>query len=163
MSVADRRLITIRPATAPEDIAHARRLFEAYAASLSVDLCFQGFAAELAGLPGAYAAPAGVLLLALDGGVPVGCVAMRPLATAHDAEMKRLYVSPAARGLGVGRRLVEALIAYARGQGYHRLFLDTLPEMAVAQLLYRELGFVETGAYTHSPVPGAKFFCLTLV
>lgn len=163
MSIAERRLITIRPATGLEDIAHARRLFEAYAASLSVDLCFQGFATELAGLPGAYAPPAGVLLLALDGGLPVGCVAMRPVASSRDAEMKRLYVSPAARGLGVGRRLVETLIAQARGQGYCRLLLDTLPEMAVAQLLYRDLGFVATGAYTHSPVLGAKFFSLTLV
>lgn len=164
MPAADGRPITIRPATGPDDIAHAHRLFETYAAALGVDLCFQNFADELAGLPGAYAPPSGALLLAMDGGVPIGCVAMRPLdITAHDAEMKRLYVSPGARGAGVGRRLVEALVDRARGQGYRDLYLDTLPEMGVAQRLYRALGFEETSAYVHNPVPGSKFFRLTLL
>lgn len=162
MPTADDQAISIRAANSAEDIALARGLFEAYAASLSVDLCFQDFATELAALPGAYAAPAGVLLLALDGAKAVGCVALRPLPSGHDAEMKRLYLAPAARGRGVGRRLVETLLAHARALGYRRIFLDTLPEMAVAQQLYRQLNFVETGAYAHNPVPGAKFFCLTL-
>lgn len=152
----------IRPVEGPDDIAHIRRLFLDYQASLSVDLCFQGFANELAGLPGAYAGPAGLLLLAWRNGVPVGCVALRRL-TAEDAEMKRLYVTPSARGLSIGRCLVDAVINHARAQGYRRIFLDTLPEMAAAQGLYQELGFVETGPYVHNPVQGAKFFQLTLV
>jgi ribosomal protein S18 acetylase RimI-like enzyme len=154
-------VIEIRAADGPEDLAQVMRLFKAYAASLSVDLCFQNFAEELAGLPGLYVPPRGRLFLARRAGTVVGCVGMKPL-SAEAAEMKRLYVEPAARGLAVGRQLVNAVIAAARDEGYRALYLDTLPEMVRAQALYRALGFVETGPYVANPVEGAKFMRLTL-
>src|SRR6516225_2675735 len=84
-------------AQSAEQIAQTRVLFEEYAAALGVDLCFQGFEAELAGLPGAYAPPTGRLMLAVCGGSVLGCVALRRLSD-DSGEMKRLYLRPSARG-----------------------------------------------------------------
>src|SRR5712691_5406073 len=114
-----RGVVTIREAAGDGDFQAARTLFLEYEAGLGVDLCFQGFDAELADLPGAYAAPAGRLLLALAGDQIAGCVAMRPLGD-EVCEMKRLYVRQAARGSGVGRALAGAVIEAARDQGYER-------------------------------------------
>jgi ribosomal protein S18 acetylase RimI-like enzyme len=136
-------------------------LFQEYAASLDFALCFQGFTAELAGLPGSYAPPRGRLLLAWLDEQPAGCVALRPLGE-ETCEMKRLYVRPAARRSGLGRTLVERLIAEARDAGYRRLRLDTVPSMAAAQRLYTALGFVEIAPYVQNPVSGARFLELRL-
>jgi GNAT superfamily N-acetyltransferase len=136
-------------------------LFREYHRSLSVDLCFQGFDAEVASLPGAYAPPAGRLLLAWLGDDAVGCIALRRL-DADRGEVKRLYVRQAARGHGLGRRLVEAIMVEARAVGYLRLCLDTLPEMIEAQVLYERLGFQAIEPYTPNPVPGARFLGLGL-
>ena len=143
-------------ATALPDIERARSLFREYETSLGVDLCFQGFEQELAGLPGAYAPPSGRLLLAVDDGRPAGCIALRPLG-ADGCEMKRLYVRPEFRGRRVGRLLAERLLAEARAIGYARLRLDTLPSMKEAIPLYRSLGFAEIAPYYANPVPGALF------
>lgn len=148
-------------ADSPDTLAAVRRMFEDYAASLAVSLDFQNFAAELAALPGAYARPAGGLLLALDGAEPAGCVAFRPLEPGV-AEMKRLYVRPAARGGGCGRLLVERAVADVRAAGYRCLRLDTLPGMERALGLYLSLGFVEIQPYRHNPVPGARYLELDL-
>ncbi len=148
-------------ASSVEDIAAARRLFEEYAASIETDLCFQNFAKELAGLPGAYAPPRGRLLLALIDGAPVGCVGLRP----HDArtgEMKRLFVQPGHQGRGLGRQLVETLTAEARAIGYTTLLLDTLPSMQSAIRLYELIGFVRRPPYFDSPVGGNVFMELRL-
>lgn len=153
--------IRICQAQAAADIADVARLFREYQAAISVDLGFQDFEAEVASLPGAYVPPLGRLFLARRAGAPVGCVALKPLG-ATDGEMKRLYVRPTARGSGAGRRLVETVLSEARAAGYRRLFLDTLPEMITAQGLYVGLGFRETQAYVHNPVPGAKFMVLHL-
>jgi len=154
---------TIEQASRPVDVAAVAALFRAYAASLDVDLAYQGFEAELAALPGKYAAPHGALLLARDAaGVPVGCVALRLLAEPHTCEMKRLYVPPAARGTGLGRALVDAVIAEARRLGYRALCLDTLPSMAKAVAIYRGLGFVEIAPYYDTPVAGTIFLRLAL-
>jgi len=138
-------------------------LFRAYAAALDVDLGYQDFAAELAGLPGRYASPAGVLLLAREAmGQPVGCIALRPLGTDGSCEMKRLYVAPAGRGGGLGRALVEAVIAEATRIGYREIRLDTLPSMQAAQALYEAIGFVPITPYYDTPIAGTRFLSLRL-
>lgn len=163
----------LREAAGPADLALARALFEEYAAWLGVDLCFQGFADELATLPGAYAPPRGRLLLAGEPGDAFGCVALRPLpgkggagvaaAVASDAtpvpigEVKRLYVKPRARGQRWGQRLAGALVEQARVIGYRELVLDTLDWMKPARALYAQLGFVESPAYYDNPLPGVVY------
>ncbi|HEU5213640.1 MAG TPA: GNAT family N-acetyltransferase [Gaiellaceae bacterium] len=145
----------------PADVETARALFAEYAASLGVDLDFQGFDDELAGLPAGYLAPTGVLLLADTGAGTVGCVAVRAL-QGDICELKRLYVRPAGRGAGLGRTLTEAAIAAARRLGYRSMRLDTLPAMQTAYALYRELGFREIEPYRFNPVPGTRYLELDL-
>jgi putative acetyltransferase len=148
-------------ATTLDEIAQARCLFEEYAAWLKVDLCFQGFAAELAGLPGVYAPPRGRLLLALTGDEVKGCIALRPL-DGRICEMKRLFVRPAFRGQSVGRLLAERIITEARAIGYATMKLDTLPSMRAATRLYESLGFVHCGAYYDTPLSNTIFMELQL-
>ena len=138
-----------------------RALLRTYAASLPFELDFQGFQRELAELPGAYAPPRGALLVAHGAGCVTGCVALRPLAD-DVCEMKRLFVLPAARGTGLGRRLATAVVDEARRLGYARMRLDTTPGMAVAQALYDELGFTDIAPYRHNPVTGTRFLELQL-
>jgi ribosomal protein S18 acetylase RimI-like enzyme len=154
-------LLTIRHAHAGKALAAAHQLFEEYAASLDVSLCFQGFDEELSSLPGAYAPPRGRLLLACRDDESAGCVALRPLEP-DTCEMKRLYVRPAYRSSGVGRLLAERLIHEAATAGYRRMRLDTLPTMEAALALYRRLGFREIAPYTANPVKGAVFLELQL-
>jgi ribosomal protein S18 acetylase RimI-like enzyme len=148
---------TIAPVRTDNDLAATAALFVAYAASLDVDLSYQDFEVELATMPGLYAPPDGELMLAraLDG-KPVGCVALRPIASGR-CEMKRLYVSPLARGRGLGKALAEAAIDAAERIGYREMRLDSLPSMADAQALYRKLGFDVVEPYYDSPVPGTVF------
>jgi ribosomal protein S18 acetylase RimI-like enzyme len=129
-------------------------LLREYEAGTGVSLCFQNFEAELAGLPGDYAPPRGALVLARPpgGSELLGCVALRPVPGSPDlCEMKRLYVRPAGRGSGLGRKLALAAMAQARQLGYRRICLDTLPSMTAAQALYGALGFRHTGVATSDP------------
>lgn len=153
------RIVLSSPDTAAA-IDAARDIFGEYARSLDVDLCFQNFEAELATLPGEYAPPGGYLLLAHVGGELAGCGAIRAFADADYAnacEMKRLFVRPAFRGLGLGRALAEALLDEARGIGYSAMLLDTLDDMEAARELYGELGFEEIPPYYFNPIPGAHY------
>jgi ribosomal protein S18 acetylase RimI-like enzyme len=144
-----------------EDLLEVRNLFEEYGGSLGIDLDFQGFDEELAGLPGEYAPPDGYLLLALWKGQAVGCVALRKFSPGI-CEMKRLYTKPKFRGLGIGRALCQEVIARARQFGYERMRLDTLPSMEKAKGLYGSLGFREIEPYRFNPVEGASFMELSL-
>lgn len=142
-----------------------RSMFQAYAASLAIDLCFQGFAQELADLPGAYAPPQGGLWLAQVRGVTAGCCALRPIPHVdypNAAEMKRLYVQPQQRGLGLGRLLAERALEYARLMGYGSVLLDTLSEMETARAMYEDLGFIEIPPYYHNPIAGAHYLMVSL-
>ena len=153
----------IADALSAEDLSGVRMLFKAYAASLPIDLGYQDFAEELAGLPGKYAPPHGALLLARDEDrTPLGCVALRPLSEAECCEMKRLYLLPAARGRGLGRALAEAAIGAARRIGYRELRLDTLTGMAEARALYAQLGFRPIPPYYAPTPPGTVFLSRTL-
>jgi len=153
--------VDIVPAASPEQIATARLLFTEYEASLGIELSFQGFAREVAELPGAYAPPAGRLFLATDGAEPAGCIALRPLGDGI-CEMKRLYVRPSLRGARLGRRLAETVIREARAIGYARMRLDTLPSMKEAFALYQTLGFREIAPYCENPIAGTHFMELDL-
>lgn len=153
----------IAPVKTVADVAAIADLFRDYAASVDVDLAYQSFDAELAALPGKYEPPSGALLLArAPDGKPVGCVALRPMHSVGCCEIKRLYVSPAGRGLGLGRGLVEAIVKEARRIGYREMRLDTLPSMTDAIALYRKFGFATIAPYYDSPVPGTIYLGLTL-
>lgn len=154
----------IRPARSADDLAATATLFAAYADALGIDLAYQGFAAELAALPGRYAPPAGRLLMARDAGnAPIGCVGLRSLAPAGFCELKRLYVAPPGRGLGLGAALVDAVVAEAMAIGYREIRLDTLRDMAAAQALYRKAGFAPIAPYYETPIPGTVFMGRRLV
>jgi GNAT superfamily N-acetyltransferase len=148
-----------------EDIDAVRILFRAYAQSIAHVHCFPDFEEELAQLHIAYASPGGGLRLALVEGQPAGCCAFRPLPDtdhAYACEMKRLFVAPSHRGLGLGLRLVESVMDAARIGGYSCMLLDTLSEMEAARQLYDEIGFVEIAPYMQSPIPGAHHLKVTL-
>ena len=146
----------VRSLKIPDEVPAAHDLLREYADSLGIDLCFQDFHRELAGLPADYAPPRGALLLATHDGAIAGCVALRPL-EGDVCEMKRLFLRPAFRGLGLGRALACAILDEARRIGYRRIRLDTLPSMTEAIALYRALGFREIAPYRSNPVPGALF------
>jgi GNAT superfamily N-acetyltransferase len=157
--------IRLQPPDSPALLDATRELFREYAVSLGIDLCFQNFDAELAALPGDYAAPHGSLLLAFVDGELAGCGGLRPLPDADYAnacEMKRLYVRRAFRRFGLGRLLAQALIDAAAQAGYSAMLLDTLDDMEAARGLYETLGFVEVPPYYFNPIPGAHYLKVDL-
>jgi putative acetyltransferase len=154
---------SVLPLCSASDLIDARELFLEYAASLDVDLAFQGFEAELAQLPGKYAPPGGELLLARGkDGEPLGCVGLRPLDMPGACEVKRLYVRAAARGTGLGRLLATSIVDLAASRDYREIMLDTLPSMTSAIALYKALGFTPIPAYWNNVVPGILYFGMRL-
>lgn len=152
--------VQLRPPSCESDLSLTREIFREYANSLKVDLCFQGFEEELSGLPGDYAEPRGALLLAWVNDSVAGCCALRPLDSSdytNAAEMKRLYVRPAFRGLRLGRQLAEGILDAARSAAYSCVLLDTLDDMESARALYEDLGFEEIPPYYHNPHAGAHY------
>ena len=153
----------IKGAETAAELAAAASLFRAYAASLLIDLAYQGFEAELATLPGKYAPPTGALLLARgENGSPLGCVALRAIDPEGCCEMKRLFVVPEGRGFGLGKALVRAILIKAAQIGYREIRLDTLPSMQGALALYRMAGFERLEAYYDTPVAGTVFLARRL-
>lgn len=171
----------IRPASSREDISNVRTLMREYIHFLrnhptgSAHFCIGGIDEEIADLKVRYAAP-GVLLLAEVEGEPCGCIAVRelvveePMATVHESqggglvlELKRLWVRPAARAAGLGRRLMDAAIAHSRGQGAVAAYLDTVPAaMPGAVRMYQELGFTPIQRYNSNDLKGLAYFQLRL-
>jgi GNAT superfamily N-acetyltransferase len=153
--------VALRAAEGAADMAIVAALFREYQLGLGVSLCFQDFERELAELPGAYARPSGIIFLAEREGQAVGVGALRALAPGI-AEMKRLYVRSAARGLGLGRKLAQALVGEARSCGYASMRLDTLPHLNAAIALYLDMGFRPIAAYNDNPISGVQHYELAL-
>jgi putative acetyltransferase len=147
--------LEVQLALSPNDIAAVQELWREYWQSFGLPPDFQGFAGELATLPGVYAPPEGALLLARIEGCPAGTIALRPL-TPSSAEVKRLYLRPKYRGFGLGKRLLEAVFERSHG-AFDYLYADTLPEMKEALSLYLKLGFERTEPYSDTPTPGAIY------
>jgi putative acetyltransferase len=157
-------ILLTTPVLAAELLATSE-IFREYAVTLGFDLCFQDFEGEIANLPGDYAPPRGALLLAKVDGAIAGCCALRPLDSSdyvNAAEMKRLYVRPAFRGLGLGRQLAEAILDEARIAAYDSVLLDTLDDMEIARAMYEELGFKEIPPYYYNPLAGAHYLKVDL-
>ncbi|KAL1891854.1 hypothetical protein Sste5346_007398 [Sporothrix stenoceras] len=162
-------LFTIDYATSQQDLQDIAELFLEYTSGLGIDLAYQSFAEELAGLPGKYAAPQGVLLIARStvpeiSGKPIGCVALRPLpvpgeeATGRRCELKRLYVRSDARGTGLGEALARRALDETVTRNYKEVVMDTLESMTPARRLYTKLGFAETTAYYETPIKETVFY-----
>ncbi len=153
--------VTIARAESDSEIAEVRDLWREYWESIGLPLDFQGFGAELQGLPGVYGVTGGALLLARYQDQPAGTIALRRL-DATSGEVKRLYLRPRFRGQGLGRRLLEAVIERAMAMGYECLYADTLPIMMEALSLYQRAGFERVEPYSNTPTPGAIYLKLNI-
>ena len=153
--------ITIRLATYPSDTAALTALIREYMDWLNVDFCAQKLDRELAEFETLFSPPSGLFVMAHVDAALAACAGL-PSHSATTAELKRVYVRPAHRGLGLGEALVRQLMAQAPTLGAHHLILDAVPPTIHAQALYRRLGFTETPPYYANPVPGTRFFELRL-
>ncbi|MGA2627740.1 MAG: GNAT family N-acetyltransferase [Candidatus Bathyarchaeia archaeon] len=154
-------MLRVNSATSMRELEQIRDLFIDYSNSLGFDLSFQNFQKELNELPGDYSPPSGRLLLGFHDSNPAGCVALRRISE-EICEMKRLFVRPQCRGLGLGRALAMKVIEDACEIGYRRMRLDIVPTMQTAIALYFSLGFKEIEPYRYNPIKGAKFMELHL-
>ncbi len=157
------RCVVVRVAQARtrSQLSSAEELIKEYAASLGIDLSFQNFEREMAEFPGAYSRPDGRIIIAIEGRDAVGVVGIRKL-SGKTCELKRMYVRPEFRGMGIGRMLANKAIEEARGIGYRRMRLDTLSRLKEATSLYESLGFEKVGPYTVNPNEDAVYLELDL-
>ncbi|MGJ8560902.1 MAG: GNAT family N-acetyltransferase [Litorimonas sp.] len=150
----------IKRATTPDDIAHVKALFLDYLrfieTYLGQSLSFQGTETEFADFPHTY----DTLWLARLNHAPAGAVGLKPFEPGT-AELKRLWVSPEARGHGIGNALCVACIEGARAQGYTRLLLDTDRGLTHANGVYERLGFADIDRYYDNPMD-SRFMALSL-
>jgi ribosomal protein S18 acetylase RimI-like enzyme len=153
--------LDIELASFPDDLLAVQAIFREYVQSTQADLGFQNYETEFANLPGAYAQPQACVMLVRRNHNVAGCAALRKIDSAT-CELKRVYLSPNARGNRIGKRLVLAMIQQARAIGYQRMCLDVLPEFQSAQRLYENLGFSDAPPVSFNPVPGTRFMAITL-
>lgn len=144
------------------DIDAVKELFCEYTTWLGMDLSFQNYNEELDSLPGKYAPPMGRLYIALCDGDIAGCVAVRPFDDGR-CELKRLYIRPRFRGLGLAGMLTRQAIDDSKSLKYKKMLLDTRDTMESANALYRKLGFYTIDPYYHNPYPGINYYCLDLI
>jgi ribosomal protein S18 acetylase RimI-like enzyme len=153
MAEAERLLTAsmIRIAAIAPRHPHARQCLEAYFAELSrrFDAGFDP-ARSIPADDQDLTPPAGVLLVATLREEPVGCGALKYHGDAP-AEVKRMWVSPAVRGLGLGRRMLAELEAQAAGRGVRTLRLETNHALTEAIALYRSAGYREVSAFNDEP------------
>jgi GNAT superfamily N-acetyltransferase len=144
----------IQQAVTSQELAQVRQLFRQYytwlAQEFGINMGYQGVEAELARLPGYYAAPRGRLLLLYEAGEAAGCGAFRPI-NEKVCELKRMYVKPEFRGKGLGRAMAERLLEEARTSGYEIARLDTATFLKEAPALYLSLGFQVIEPYYQVP------------
>lgn len=143
------------------ELQQVRDIFIEYAEFLQVDLCFQDFEKELQTLHQVYQMPKGCIILAIENEEVQGCVALKPIAEGV-CEMKRLFVKPHNQGKGLGRKLVEEVIRFAKQAGYETMKLDTLNKLTEAIKLYQSFGFVPTSPYVYNPLEEVLYFELKL-
>lgn len=149
-------------AQTPADYAAAKTLFQEYAAALPIDLCFQGFEAELAAIVTQYGPPEGGLLLVVsEVGEALGCVGIRKHKP-QIAELKRMYLRPEYQGRGIGKALLQQAIQLARNLKYREIWLDTLASMQPAIHTYEAAGFREIPAYYPNPHAGVRYMGMVL-
>lgn len=147
----------LREARFPDDLRALQSVIREYVAWLGIDLSLRGFEQEMAEFGDLFTLPSGLFFIAEAGGELAGCCGL----LRHDAqvaEVKRLYVRPAFRGLALGERLLLAVMDRARQLGFAQLILDAVPPTVTAQALYERRGFVETAPYYPAAVPGTRFF-----
>ena len=153
--------IEIKMAETATDFANAKKLILEYVAWLGIDLSFQNFDKEMAGLPEMYNHKDGGLFIAYINEEAVGIAGIRRF-NKNDGEIKRMFVQPNSRGLGIGQLLLNHCIDKARKLNYDTIKLDTADFMKSAIKLYTDHGFKEISAYRHNPHESAKYFELNL-
>jgi len=154
-------MLRLKQVRESHDIQTSQTLFDEYVDALNIDLTFQNYDNERTHIADIYMPPTGALYLAENDGVPAGCVGLRKF-DGHRCEMKRLYVRPDHRGLGIGIALCDQIIVKGRQLGYKEMLLDTLAGMHSALALYQLLGFKQIAPYYHNPLPDAQYLALSL-
>jgi len=151
----------VKRATFPQDLDTVLAIYREYISTTSADLAFQNNEQDFLQLAQTYSSPESQIFLGLDEKQILGCAAFKRY-TEDICEMKRVYVRPQARGLGLGASLVKQIVQQAREAGYKKICLDVLPEFESAYHLYQSLGFKPHPAITQNPVLGTRYLALTL-